>query len=223
MLSPSSLREALFACTLLATLFSALSSFYLTLIGVSGRSYLFFSFLYWLQWVPGDSFLLGNNAADELARLVTLLLPSAVPYSLSPLTSPIHSSLSRSGGVLFHQNSLTHRLLKHPLSCLCCLVMLVVSSLLLLLVTRPLPRAGSMAEDHGAPEAGQFSSVWTRGRRETESCQRVQSWTVQNEMGGVLGQVSSGTAGRILDSANPREIEPKRRLCPLQRRRERTQ
>ena len=36
--------------------------------------------------------------------------------------------------------------------------------------------------------------------------QRVQSWTVQNEMGGVLGQVSTGAAGRVLDSANPREI-----------------
>ena len=35
----------------------------------------------------------------------------------------------------------------------------------------------------------------------------------------VLGRVSTGAAGTILDSANPRE---KRRLCPLQRRRERT-
>ena len=36
--------------------------------------------------------------------------------------------------------------------------------------------------------------------------QRVHSWTVQNEMRGVLGRVSTGAAGRILDSANPREI-----------------
>ena len=63
-----------------------------------------------------------------------------------------------------------------------------------------------MAEDHGAPEAGQLSRVWTRGRRETESRQRVRSWAVQNEMRGVLGRVSTGAAGRILDSANPREI-----------------
>ena len=41
--------------------------------------------------------------------------------------------------------------------------------LLLLLVTRPLPRDGGMAEDHGAPEAGQLPRVWTRGRKETES------------------------------------------------------
>ena len=46
-------------------------------------------------------------------------------------------------------------------------------SLLLLLVTRPLPRDGGMAEDHGAPEAGQLTRVWTRGHTETESRQRV--------------------------------------------------
>ena len=63
-----------------------------------------------------------------------------------------------------------------------------------------------MAEDHGAPEAGQLPRVWTRGRREIESRQRVRSWTVQNEMRGVLGRVSRGAAGRILSSANPREI-----------------
>ena len=44
---------------------------------------------------------------------------------------------------------------------------------LLLLVTRPLPRDGGMTENHGAPEAGQLSRVWTRGRKEKESRQRV--------------------------------------------------
>ena len=44
---------------------------------------------------------------------------------------------------------------------------------MLLLITRPLPRDGGMAEDHGAPEAGQLSRVWTRGRKDTESRQRV--------------------------------------------------
>ena len=67
-----------------------------------------------------------------------------------------------------------------------------------------------MAEDHAAPEAGQLPKAWTRGRRETESPKsercRVRSWTVQNRMRSVLGQVSSGAAERILDSANPREI-----------------
>ena len=40
-------------------------------------------------------------------------------------------------------------------------------------VTQPLPRDGGMAEDHGAPEAGQLPRVWIRGRKETESCQRA--------------------------------------------------
>ena len=48
-----------------------------------------------------------------------------------------------------------------------------IAGKLLLLFTRPLARDGGMAEDHGAPEAGQLLRVWTRGRREIESCQRV--------------------------------------------------
>ena len=73
-----------------------------------------------------------------------------------------------------------------------------------------------MAKDHGAPEAGKLPRVWTRGCRETESrlrvsewhkvAQRVHRWSVQNEMRGVPGRVSTGAAGRILDSANPRNI-----------------
>ena len=42
-----------------------------------------------------------------------------------------------------------------------------------LLFSRPLPRDGGMAENHGAPEAGQLSGAWTRGRRVTESHQRA--------------------------------------------------
>ena len=38
------------------------------------------------------------------------------------------------------------------------------------------------------------------------AAQRVRSWTVHNEMRGVLGRVSASAAGRIFDFANPREI-----------------
>ena len=45
------------------------------------------------QWVPGHSFLPGNDAADKLARRGTLLAPSAIPCSLSPLISRMHPCL----------------------------------------------------------------------------------------------------------------------------------
>ena len=57
---------------------------------------------------------------------------------------------------------------------------------------------------------GKTIRAWTRGRRQRvvkeRAAQRVRSWTVQNEMRGVLGRASAGAAGRILDSANPREV-----------------
>ena len=42
---------------------------------------------------PGHSFLPGNDAANELARRGALLVPSAIPCSLSPLICRIHSRL----------------------------------------------------------------------------------------------------------------------------------
>ena len=46
-----------------------------------------------LQWVPGHSFLPGSDEADELVRRGALLAPSAIPCSLFPLISRIHSRL----------------------------------------------------------------------------------------------------------------------------------
>ena len=48
-----------------------------------------------------------------------------------------------------------------------------VSYLKVVVVTRLLPRDEGMAEDHGAPEAGQLSWAWTRDCTEIESRQKA--------------------------------------------------
>ena len=55
----------------------------------------------------------------------------------------------------------------------CPKALLLPSVVVAVVVTPPLPTDGGMAEDHGAPEAGQLSGVWTRGRKETQNRQRV--------------------------------------------------
>ena len=94
--APTSLRF-LFSSYLTLVLSSPLCSlfrlsFHLILCGRSGRNCsLLSSCSIRLQWVPGHSFLPGNEAIDELARRGALLAPSAIPCNLSTLISRIHS------------------------------------------------------------------------------------------------------------------------------------
>ena len=69
-----------------------------------------------------------------------------------------------------------------------------------------------MAEDHGDPKPGNspgpgLEVIKTQRAAKERAAQRVRSWTVQNEMRGVLGRVSKGAVEKALDSANPREIK----------------
>ena len=64
-----------------------------------------------------------------------------------------------------------------------------------------------MAEDHRAPEAGQLSRAWTRGRRESPKSERRKESVAGQRRRGVLGRVSAGAAVRILDFANYKLIK----------------
>ena len=66
-----------------------------------------------------------------------------------------------------------------------------------------------MAEDHGAPEAGQLfrtkpEVVERQKVAKKRAARRIHSWIVQNERG-VLGRMAAEAAGRILDFADSRD------------------
>ena len=82
-----------------------------------------------LQSVPGHLFLPGNDAADELARRGALLAPSAIPCSLSPLISRIHSRLISDWRRTVSSKYFDTQVPSISTRNLCYLVMLAVSSL----------------------------------------------------------------------------------------------
>ena len=88
-----------------------------------------FSFSNRLQWVPGYSFLLGNDTTDKLTRRGALLQPFAVSFSFSPLASRIHSSFLSDWRRSVSSKFATYRVDQYSLSNLSFLVTLVVSSL----------------------------------------------------------------------------------------------
>ena len=68
-------------------------SFYLELWKIWQKLPSLFTLTIRLQWAPEHLFLPGNVAADKLVDGKRYSLPSAIPFSLPPLTSRIHSCL----------------------------------------------------------------------------------------------------------------------------------
>ena len=106
---------------------SSLPSFLLPQIFAHLQELSSFSFFtIWLLRISRNSFLPGNDAANELARIGALLFSSAVSLLL-PLVFTLF--FSRTGGVMPHLNSLTHWPPQCSLKNLCSLATLAVSLL----------------------------------------------------------------------------------------------
>ena len=94
------------------------------------------------------------------------------------------------------------------------------SMLLLLLLPDPFRGMGAwpktMQPQMPGNSTGHGPEVVKRQRVPKErATQRVRSWTVQNEMRDVLGPVSAGAKGRILDSVNPRDIRTQQKAMSV--------
>ena len=86
-------------------------------------------------------------------------------------------ALTKSSGISFFYCPNDHQLgaaiIFDFVSLLCPLLFLRSTNDVVVVVTRLFPSDEGMAEDHGAPKAGQLSRAWARDRREIESRQRV--------------------------------------------------
>ena len=83
-----------------------------------------------LQWVHGHSFLPGNGASDDLARLEALLVHSVISCSHSLLLSLVSNfTFSQTRGILTYLNFSTHRFPQFPPRNLCFFDLLAVFSL----------------------------------------------------------------------------------------------
>ena len=85
-------------------------------------------------------------------------------------------ALTKSSGISFFYCQNDHQLgaaIIFEFVSLLCPLLFLRSTNNVIVVTRLFPSDEGMAEDYGAPEAGQLLRVWIRDRRETESRQRV--------------------------------------------------
>ena len=79
--------------------------------------------------------------------------------------------------------------------------------MLLVVVAQPFPRNGAWRKTMEPQKPGNSSGPapeFVKKQRvvKERAAQRVRSWTVQNKMRGVLGRLSTGAAGKIVNIAS---------------------